>query len=211
MCTATHPLPPVAVPPIWLEAWVEGGQPSRSLSSAAEYSSSLGASPPTLRPGLGPFNKSQVIQMQRGGGGCSGTHTLRGVRWRHVLVLFCVRACVGSLPLSTCFIFSVCCFDKAGSRVGQRQLKDLEPSPLICYLLPSTDAKFLTFKDIREMFQRRKHFINDGSRSLKLCSCFDEMDVWNFSYSREIGYFLYWPCCAYIHIIPCWNLNDNSR
>lgn len=48
---------------------MQTGQSSRSLSKAAEYSSSLGVSPPPLRPGLGPFNKEQVIQMEGGGGG----------------------------------------------------------------------------------------------------------------------------------------------
>lgn len=52
--------------PISLEQRVQTGQPSRSLSKAAEYSSSLGVSPPPLRPGLGPFNKEQVIQMETG-------------------------------------------------------------------------------------------------------------------------------------------------
>lgn len=56
----------LTVPPIWLQQQVQTGQPSRSLSKAAEYSSSLGVSPPPLHPGLGPFNKEQVIQMEEG-------------------------------------------------------------------------------------------------------------------------------------------------
>lgn len=63
--------PPLLVPPIWLEQRVQTGQPSRSLPKAAEYSSSLGVSPPPLRPGLGPFNNEQVIQMEGGAGGGS--------------------------------------------------------------------------------------------------------------------------------------------
>lgn len=81
-----HRAPPsLTVPPIWLEQWMQAGQPSRSLSKAAEYSSSLGVSPPPLRPGLGPFNKEQVIHMEEGGG-----VRLQGVggRWRPFLSFF---------------------------------------------------------------------------------------------------------------------------
>lgn len=67
-CSVCRAPPLLTVPPIWLEQWVQAGQPSRSLSKAAEYSSSLGVSPPTLCPGLGPFNKRQVIQMEGEGG-----------------------------------------------------------------------------------------------------------------------------------------------
>lgn len=102
------PLPPsLAMPPIWLEQRVQAGHASRSLSNAAEYSSSLGVSPPPLRPGLGPFNKEQVIQMEAGGSDSKG---LVGGEDEFFLLLFFVsfffyssEGCVGSLPLSTYF------------------------------------------------------------------------------------------------------------
>lgn len=75
--SVSTPPPPLAMPPIWLEQRAQAGQPSRSLSKAAEYSSSLGVSPPPLHPGPGPFNKGQVIQM-KGGGGKSDSEGLVG-------------------------------------------------------------------------------------------------------------------------------------
>lgn len=105
--------PSLTMPPIWLEQRVQAGQPSRSLSKAAEYSSSLGVSPPPLRPGLGPFNKEQVIQKE-GGGGSDSKGLVGGENkffFLLILLLFFVfffflflsKGCVGSLPLSTYF------------------------------------------------------------------------------------------------------------
>ncbi len=88
---------------------MQAGQPSRSLSKAAEYSSSLGVSPPPLRPGLGPFNKEQVIQMEGGGSdskGLVGGEDEFFPSYSSCVVLcffFLSEGCVGSLPLSTYF------------------------------------------------------------------------------------------------------------
>lgn len=142
-CSVCRAPPLLTVPPIWLEQWVQAGQPSRSLSKAAEYSSSLGVSPPTLCTGLGPFNKRQVIQME----GERGVR-LRGGWWEvNTSVFFppsyssSVFLCVGSLPLSTCCIFSVCCFDTVGRRPGRRWLQVLRLVWLVCHLLLNTTCR----------------------------------------------------------------------
>lgn len=58
----------------------------------------------------------------------------------------CVCVCVSASAACPCqhalfLVFVV--LTKPAAEGGQRQLKDLETSPLICCLLPSTDAKFL--------------------------------------------------------------------
>lgn len=145
VCRAPPPL--LTVPPIWLEQRVQAGQPSRSLSKAAEYSSSLGVSPPPLRPGLGPFNKEQVIQMERGG------QTPR-VWWEEktsfcFLFFFCVffvrRLCRQSALVNIFLVFSCsCCFDTGGRRPGLRWLQiALELLPLICLLNTNNTGRTL--------------------------------------------------------------------
>ena len=99
------------MPPIWLEQRMQAGQPSRSLSKAAEYSSSLGVSPPPLRPGLGPFNKEQVHHMEGGGGGGVRLQGVGGM-WRPFLsffyfCLFVPRLCRQSALVNIFLVFVV--------------------------------------------------------------------------------------------------------
>lgn len=141
-CSVCRAPPLLTVPPIWLEQWVQAGQPSRSLSKAAEYSSSLGVSPPTLCPGLGPFNKRQVIQMEGEGG--QTPRWLVGGEYKCFFppsYSYSVFLCVGSLPLSTCCIFSVSCFDTVGRRPGRRWLQVLRLVWLVCHLLLNTTCR----------------------------------------------------------------------
>lgn len=141
--------PSLTVPPIWLEQRVQAGQPSRSLSKAAEYSSSLGVSPPPLRPGLGPFNKEQVIQMEGGGSDSKGLVGGEDEFFPSSVFWFFVRGLRRQSALVNIFlVFSwSCCFDTVGRRPGQRWLQIvLELVPLICHCLLNTNNVDWTLK-----------------------------------------------------------------
>ena len=93
------PLPPL--PPIWLEQRVQAGQPSRSLSKAAEYSSSLRYHHPRSVQGRVLLTRSKWSKW--------GGQTPRGwweefyFSYSSSVLLFFTEGCVGSLPLSMYF------------------------------------------------------------------------------------------------------------